>query len=162
MNFLGSSIGAAREVWGARGKPIADGLQGSGGDDGGAIGDGVIGKTVFGIADDNLLLEVDAEPFGGAFVVLRKSEGARRNLAAIAGDRQSDAAKLWRIGCADEVDGGSALAVDPLAVDGIESPGAIESESTGRADAGLCDGGRVERFYGVKANVGEDGLRGRH
>ena len=35
------------------------------------------------------------------------------------------------------MDDGGAFGVDRLAVDGEESPGAIEGESTGRADGGL-------------------------
>src|SRR6266481_2911905 len=53
------------------------------------------------------------------------------------------------------MDRGSAFAVDPFAVDGIEGPCAIKSESSGRADAGFGNGDGVERFDGVEANVDE-------
>lgn len=56
------------------GKPIGYGLQRSGGNDGRTAGDGVVGKATFRISDDNLLLEENAEPFGGVFVVLREGE----------------------------------------------------------------------------------------
>ena len=57
------------------------------------------------------------------------------------------------------MDGGSALAIDPFAVDGIEGPGAIEGEAAGRGDAGLGDGDRVERFDRVETDVSEMGRR---
>jgi len=57
------------------------------------------------------------------------------------------------------MDGGCAFAVDPFAVDGVEGPGAVEGESSGRADSRFGDGDGVERFDGVEANV--DQVRGR-
>jgi hypothetical protein len=57
------------------------------------------------------------------------------------------------------MDGGGALAVDPFAVDGVEGPGAVESEAAGGTDAGFGDGDGIERFDGVEANVDE--VRGR-
>lgn len=44
-------------VQGNAGEPFADGLERGGGDDGGAVGDGVVWKTAGGIANDNLLIE---------------------------------------------------------------------------------------------------------
>jgi hypothetical protein len=140
-------------------EPFGDGFEGGGGDDGGAASDGVVGKTVFGIADDDLLLEEDAEPFGGVLVGAGEGEGARGNFAAIAEDGEGDLAKVGGVVGADEMDGRRALAVDPFAVDGIEGPGAIEDQATGGADAGFGDGNGVERFDGVKADI--DQLRGR-
>ncbi len=115
----------AGKAIGSGGKPVGYGLEGSGGNDGGTAGDGVVGKAAFGIADDNLLLEKNAEPFGGVFLVLREGESAERNFAAVGGDRQVDGRDVRGIICANEMDGGSALAIDPFAVDGIEGPGAI-------------------------------------
>jgi len=141
--------------------PFGDGAKAGRGDDGGTVGDGVIGETVRGITNEDLLLEENAEPFGGVFVGFGEGEGAGGDAAAIAGDGESDAGEIGRVIGADEMDCGSTLAVDPAAVDGIESPGAVECEAAGRTDGGRGDGDRVEGFYGVKANVGEDGDQGR-
>jgi hypothetical protein len=143
------------------GKPFGDGAESGRGDDGGAVGDGVIGEAVRGIANEDLLLEENAEPFGGVLVGFGEGEGAGGDAAAIAGDGESDAGEIGRIVGADEMDCGSTLAVDPAAIDGIKSPGAVESEAAGRTDGGGGDGNRVEGLDGVKANVGEDGDQGR-
>ena len=62
------------------------------------------------------------------------------------------------------MDGRGALAIDPLAVDGIERPRAVESEAARRADASLGNGDGVEGFDGVKADIDEVrcGLRRGH
>jgi len=54
------------------------------------------------------------------------------------------------------MDGGSALAIDPLAVDGVEGPGAVVFEAPGRADAGCGNGDGVEGFDGVESDVGKN------
>jgi len=144
-----ASLGAAL------GKPIRYSLEGSGGGDGRTVGDGIVGKTAFGIAHDNLLLEKDAEPFGGFLVFAGEVERARGNFAAVARDREGDGREVGGIVSANEVNGGSAFAIDPFAVDRIEGPGAIESEAAGGGDLRLRNGDRVERFDGVETNVGE-------
>ncbi len=101
-----------------------------------------------------MLLEEHAEPFGGVIVGFGKREGVRGNVAAITGDGEGDAAKIGRVSGADQVDGGSALAVDPAAVHGIEGPGTIEFEAAGGADAGLGDGDGIERFDGMETEIG--------
>ena len=116
-------------------------------------------KPFFGVTDDDLLLKEDAEPFGGVLVGAREGESARGNFAAIAGDGEGDFAEVGGVVGADEMDGGSALAVDPFAVDGVEGPGAIEGEAAGGADAGFGNGDGIERFDGVKTDVDE--VRGR-
>jgi len=110
------------------------------------------------------LVEENAEPFGGVFIRAGEGEGARGDFAAIAGDGEGDFAEAGGVGGADEMDGGSAFAVDPLAVDGIESPGAVEGQAAGGTDAGVGDGGGVEGFDGVEADAEEDWgrLRRRH
>jgi hypothetical protein len=155
----GESLSARGKPFVPQGKPLGDGLERGGGDDGGAAGDGIVGKTVFGIADDDLLLKENAEPFGGVFVGVGEGEGARGDFAAIAGDGEGDFAKVGGVAGADEMNGGRALAVDPFAVDGIEGPGAVEGEAAGGADAGFGDVDGVERFDGVEADVDE--VRGR-
>jgi len=136
-------------------KPPRNGLERGGGNDGGAAGHGIVGETVFGIADEDLLLEVDAEPFGSVIVIAGKTEGAGGDFAAIAGDGEGDFAEVGGIAGADEVDGWRALAIDPFAVDGIEGPGTIEDQAAGGADAGFVHGNWVERFDGVEADVDE-------
>jgi len=145
-------------------EPLSYGFERCGGYDGGAAGDGVVGETVFGVTDEDLLLEEDAEPFGGFFVGVWEGEGARGDFAAIAGDGEGDLAEVGGVGGTDEVNGGSALAVDPFAVDGVEGPGAVEGEAAGGADAGFGDGDGVEGFDGVEADVDEarGGLRRGH
>ncbi len=94
-------------------------MERSGRDNGGAVGDGVVRETTGRIANEDLLLEEDAEPFGGVFVGVREGEGARGNFATVAGDRESGAAEVRGVGGADKMDNGSALAIDPPAINGI-------------------------------------------
>ena len=147
-----------------RPKPLSYGLQRSCGNDGGATRDSVVGETVFGVADENLLVEVDAEPFGGIIESAREGESAGGNFAAIAGDGEGDFVEVGGVAGADEMDRLRALAVDPFAVYGIEGPGAVENEAAGGADAGFGDGDGVEGFDGVEADVDEarGGLRRGH
>ena len=162
----GKALGRRRKPFGSQGKPfvpqgkpLGHSLQRSGGDNRGAAGDGFVGEAVLGVADDDLLLEEDAEPFGGVFVAAGEVEGAGGNFAAITGDGERDAAEIRGIIGADEMDGGSALAVDPFAVDRIEGPGAVEFEAAGGGDAGFGDIDRIQRFDGMKADIDQD--RGR-
>jgi hypothetical protein len=53
------------------------------------------------------------------------------------------------------VNGGSALAINPAAIHGIERPGAVEREAAGRTDARLADDDGVERFDGMEAQIRE-------
>jgi len=149
---------------GTRSKPFADGVERRGGDDGRAIGDGVVGKAIGGIANDNLLLEEDAEPFSGIFVGFREGERARGNAAAIARNRESNGAEVRGILGANDMDRRAALAIDPSAVKGIKSPHTVEGESTGGADVGFGYGNRVEGFDGMETNEGKSrsSNRGRH
>ena len=93
-----------------------------------------------------------------------EGEGARGNAAAITGNGKSDGAEVRGVLGANEVDGGSTLAVDPFAVEGVESPDAIESESSGGANASFRDGNGIKGFDGMEANErkGRNKERGRH
>ncbi len=144
IDFEGGAEAKADFVECEAGEPFANGLKRSGGDDGGAVGDGVVGKTAGGIANEDLLLEEHAEPFGGVFVAIGERESVRGNAAAVAGNGESDTAQVGREGGADQVNGGSALAVDPAAIHGIERPGTVKREAAGRTDARLGDGNGVE------------------
>lgn len=142
-------------------EPVGNGLKRSGRDDGGTVCEGVIGEAAGRIANDNLLLEEEAKPFGGVFVGFGEGEGARRDAAEVGGDGESDGAEVGGVAGADVVDERSALAVDPSAVDGIEGPGAVESEPAGGGDAGFGNGDGIEGFDGMEADVGKDGSRGK-
>jgi len=155
INFQRGAEAEADFVEGEAREPFANGLERSGGDDGGAVGDGVVGKTAGGVADEDLLLEEDAEPFGGVFVALGERKRVHGNVAAVAGNRQSDTAQIGREGGADQVNGGSALAINPAAIHGIDRPGAVEREAAGRTDARLADDDGVERFDGMEAQIRE-------
>lgn len=159
VDFESGAKAKANVVDGETRKPFGDGLERGCGNDGGAVGNGVVGEAPGRIANDYLLLEEHAEPLGGFFVFGGESERARRDFAAIGGDGKGDGTEVGRIVGADEMDRGSALAVNPLAVYGIQSPGAVKSESTGGRDAGFGDGDRVERLDGVEADVGKFGER---
>lgn len=137
-------------------------MEGCGGDDGGTTGDGVIGETVLGITNGDLLVEENTEPIGGFVVGLWEDECARGNFAAIAGDRESDGTDIGGIAGADKMDDGSALAIDPFAVDGVEGPGAVVEESARRGNASFGDFDGVEGLDGVEADVGQFGSRFGH
>jgi len=159
-DFESSAEAETDVVDGEAGEPRGDGLQRSCGDDGGAIGNGIVGESPGVVADDDLLLEENTEPFAGVFVGFREGEGARRDLAAIAGDGESDRTEVRRVTGTNDVDQRRALAMDPFAVGGVESPGAVEGQSTGGRDAGLRDRHGVEGLDGVEADVGQRGSRG--
>jgi len=136
----------------ARGKPFADGVEGRGRDDSGAVGDGIVRETVGGITNDNLLFKKDAEPFGGVFVGIWEGKSARRNAATITGNGESDGTEIRGVIGANEMDGRSTLAVDPLAVGGVESPGAVKGESAAGADASFGNGNRIDSLNRMEAN----------
>jgi len=143
----------------ACGKPTRNGFERGGRDYGGTAGDGVVREPIIGVTDNDLLVEEDAEPFCGLLVGFGEGESARGDFAAVAGDGEGDFAKIRGVVGADEMDGGSALAVDPFAVDRVEGPGAVEGEAAGGADEGFGDGEWVEGFDGVETDV--DQVRGR-
>ena len=115
-------------------EPFAEGTQGGCGDQRWPVGDGVVRKAVRGIADDDLLVKENTEPFGSVFVGVWKRESAGGDLPGVAGDGKGDRANIGRIGGADEADRGSALAVDPFAVNGVKGPGAVEGKTPGGTD----------------------------
>ena len=73
-------------VNGEAGEPFANGLKGSGRDNGGTVCDRIVRKAVGRVANEDLLLEEDAEPFGGVLVGLGKDKRAGRDIATVAGD----------------------------------------------------------------------------
>ena len=141
-------------------EPAADGFESSGGDDGGAAGDGVVGDAGGIVTDDGGTIQQIGEPGGGRFGVGREGEGGGGNVAASVGDGECCSGKIGSVGCADCVQDGSARGGNEGAIDGIESPSAIESKATGRAYrcGGNFDG--VEGFYGMDLDAGEAGSCG--
>lgn len=133
-------------------EPFADGLQRRGGDNGRAVGNGVVGKAAGGIANDNLLLKENAEPFAGVLVGFREGKSADGDTAAIARNGERDGAEVRRIIGTNQMDGGGALSVNPPAVNGIERPDTVEGKSAGRADARFRNGDGVEGLDGMESN----------
>src|SRR5208283_4568803 len=136
-------------------EPFGDSLQRGGRNDGRPAGEGVVGKAAGRIPDQDLLLEEHAEPFGGVRVAIGERESELGYAATIAGNGESDGAQIGRVGSANEMDGGSAFAIDPAAVHGIEGPGAIEFKAAGRAYAAFWDGDGVEGFDGMETEIGQ-------
>ena len=159
LDFQGGAEALADTFY-TQGEPTGNGFEGRSGDDGGSVGDGIVGETSFGVADDDLLFKEDAEPFGGVFVFGGEGKGTRRDFAAIARNGKGDRGKIRGVTGANQVDRRGAFAIDPFAIDGIEGPGTIEREATGRGDARFGYGDGIERFDGVEADVGERGGRG--
>jgi len=75
--------------------------------------------------------------------ILRLSPGTESVTELTSGAK---AARIKWMACA-------ALAVDPLAVSGIERPRAVEFKATARADAGFFYRERIQRFDGMQADV---------
>jgi len=96
IDFEGGAEAQADFVECEAGEPFANGLERSGGDDGGAVGDSVVGKTAGRIADEDLLLEEHAEPFGGVIVAIGERKGVRGNAAAVTGNGERDTAQIGR------------------------------------------------------------------
>src|SRR5258708_8197681 len=67
IDFERGAKAPARAVERQAGEPVADGSQRRGGNNRGAAGDGVVGKAFGRVAHQDLLLQVDAEPFGSVF-----------------------------------------------------------------------------------------------
>src|SRR6266852_7708183 len=93
-------------------EPITNRLQCWRGDNRRTVGDVVVGKAFGRVAHQDLVLEIDAEPFRGVFRAGGEGKGARGNVAAIPGNREGDGTKIRRVGGADQVHRGGALAVD--------------------------------------------------
>jgi len=102
-----------------------------------------------------LLLEIDAEPFGGVFCATGEGKRARGNAAAIAGNRERDGAEIRSVGSANQVYRGGAFAIDPAAVDREERPGAVVLKPAARSNARLGHRYRVERLDRMQANARE-------
>src|SRR5260370_12658725 len=80
----------------------------------------------------------------------------------IARNRNRDGADVRGEGRTDQVDCRGAFAIHPLAVNRIQRPGAVEFEPAAWPDARLFHMHWIERFDGMKTNVGKAGkTRGR-
>lgn len=126
------------------GKPIADGLERGGGDDGGAVGDEIVGDASRVVANHDGVTKEFAEPFGGGSGVSRKSECCARDIAAIIWSCESDAGEAGLVRGANQMPRRDARCADQLAVEGIDGPGAVELQAAGGAYGGGGDFYRVE------------------
>src|SRR5713226_1859186 len=133
------------------GEPVADRLQRRSGNNRRAAGDGLVGETFGRVAHQDLLLEVDAKPFRSVLKAVREGKRARGNVAAIAGYRERDGAEIRRVGGANQMHRGGALAIDPTAVDRKERPSAVALEAAAQADARLGHRNRIERLDRMQA-----------
>src|SRR5882762_2154965 len=143
----------ARAVEGQAGEPVADGSQRRGGNNRGAAGDRVVGEPFARVAHQDLLLEIDAEPFCGVFRAAGEGKCSRGNVAAIAGNRKRDGVEIRRVARADQMHRGGAFAIDPAAVDGKERPSAVVLESAARSDTRLVHRHRIERLDRMQADA---------
>src|SRR5882762_4794239 len=84
-------------------EPLAYTLQRCGGNNCWTVGDVVVGKAFRRVAHQNLLLEVDAEPFRGVFGAAGEGKRSRGNIAAIAGNRERHCAEIRRVASANQV-----------------------------------------------------------
>jgi hypothetical protein len=141
------------------GEPLADGVQRSCGNDGGAAGDEVIGDAVGVVTDHYGLIEKFAEPCGGCGGVAGECEGGVGDFAGIKGRAKSDAREIRGVGGANQVHTRGAGGADDASVEGAECPGAVELEAAGGADGGGGDFYGVEGFDGVDLDAGEAGMR---
>src|SRR5467141_323588 len=124
------ACGQARE-------PRGNHIQRSSRDNGWAVGDGVVRKAFERITDVDLLLEVRGEPLGGASCIARKRKRACGNAATVPWNRERYGSEIWSVRGANQVDGGSAFAIHPLPVRGVERPDAIELAAAAGAAGGF-------------------------
>src|SRR6266699_1752031 len=135
------------------GKKRANSLQASGGDNRWAVGDGVIRKSFGSMADGDRLPEEVGKPFGGGRRVPWERKCLSWDFATVAGNRKNDRAEVRGEYRADQVDSCVALAVNPLSVDGVKRPRAVEFQAAGRADARFFHGNRIERLDRMQSDV---------
>src|SRR6267142_557196 len=138
--------GQAREPGGNR-------IQGSGRNNGWTAGDGVVRKAFERIADGDLLLEVRAEPFGGASRIGRKRKRTCGNAAPVAWNRERHGSEIGSVRGANQVDGRSPFSMDPLPVRRVERPCAIQLKPAARADARFFHRNWIQRLNGMKLDM---------
>src|SRR5882724_10207802 len=136
------------------GEPVAYGFEGSGRDDGRTGHDAVIGIACTGVADNDGLLEIFAEPFCGGFGVLRKFDADRLDAAMIFRRGKADAGKIRLVRGANQVNSRCPFAVNPFAIGGKERPDAVEFEAAIGADARFVDADRIERLDRMQTDAG--------
>ena len=141
-------------------EPGANGVERGGGDDGGAVGDGVVGDPGGIVAHHDGVLEILSEPRRGGFRAAGKREGGGGNIAAIGGHNEAHAAEVGRVGGANQVHGRRACCVDQAAVQGIQSPDTVKRKAASGADGRCLYFNRVERLDGMDLDAGEAGSCG--
>lgn len=128
------------------GEPGGNGFEGCRGNDGWAPGDEVIRGAGWIVADHDRMTKIIREPGCGGFGVGWEAESGCGKVANIGRGRERDAGEVGRVDGADFVQSGGARGGGKTAVERIESPGAIELESTGGADGG---GGYFDGIKGL-------------
>src|SRR6266436_883676 len=99
------------------------------------------------------LLEIVGKPLRSGCRVAREGKCLRRDFAFVARNGKCDRAQVGRVSSANQVNSRSALAVHPLAVNGVERPGAVECKSARRSDARFVHMHRIERLNGMQTNI---------
>jgi hypothetical protein len=145
---------------GEGGEPVADGVERSGGDDGGAVGDEVIGNAGRIVADHYRLIEKFAEPCRGYGRFAWKCEGSVGDFAGIIGCAQSDAGEIGSVRGANQVHSGGTGGADNASVERTDGPGAVEFKPPGGADGCGLDFDGVEGFNGMDLDSGQAWIDG--
>lgn len=139
------------------GEPFANGLERRGGDYRWAVGDEIVGDAVGIVANHDGVVQVFGEPFGGGGGVTGECECCDRDISAVAWNCDGDAGEVRSIGGMNQVQSGFARGGDQPAVEGIDSPGAVELKAAGGADGGGGDLYGVEGFDGMDLEAGQAG-----
>ena len=98
------------------GKPFADGLERSGGDDGWAVGDEVIGDAGWIVANHDWVTQEFAEPFGGRSGVSLKRECCVRDVTAVIWNGEGNGCEIGAVRGADQMKCGYAGCVNQAAI----------------------------------------------
>ncbi len=106
------------------------------------------------------LIEELGKPLRGGCRVTREGKCGGWDFAPVTRNRKRGGAEIRRESCADQVDCRGALAIHPLAVNGVERPGAVEFEPAARPDARLFHMHWIERLDGMQTNVRDAGTTG--
>jgi hypothetical protein len=153
--------GGAETLTGSRdshaGKPFADGLEGGGGDDGGAVGDEVVWDAGRIVANHDGVAQECTEPFGCLNGVSRECECRDRGVAAVMWNCESNGCEAGFVRGANDMQRGDASRGDQAAIQRIDRPGTVELEAAGGAYGGGGDFYGIEGFDGMDLDAGQAG-----
>jgi hypothetical protein len=119
VDFESAAEAQARFGHGHAGEPGANGVERGGGDDGGAVGDEIVGNAGRIVAHDNRLLEILSEPRRRELSAAGEWKGSGGDVSAIGGYSKGHTAEVGRVGGANQMHGRRACRVDQTAVQGI-------------------------------------------